>query len=119
MTSKLSLRHPLNQPFSLQDTPFSPEEFPKRVEGRDNLMQHYTAWIEISGGANFTEELVFYPMADPTMVFAEWRGVVEIIPTRRLYEQHYGGLFHIVDGKIILFRKYFNPNPMAGFCCLG
>ena len=94
---------------AVQDMPFSPAGFPKRVEGRENLIQHYAAWPEISGNANFTDELVFYPMADPTMVFAEWRGVVEILPTGRLYEQQYGGLFHVVDGQIQLFREYYDP----------
>ncbi|MEM9979761.1 MAG: nuclear transport factor 2 family protein [Cyanobacteria bacterium P01_D01_bin.2] len=94
---------------AVQDMPFSPEGFPKRVEGRDNLIQHYAAWPEISGNASFTDELVFYPMADPTMVFAEWRGVVDILPTGRLYEQQYGGLFQVVDGQIQLFREYYDP----------
>ncbi|NEQ42553.1 MAG: hypothetical protein F6K00_02905 [Leptolyngbya sp. SIOISBB] len=94
---------------AVQDMPFSPAGFPKRVEGRENLIQHYAAWPEISGNANFTDELVFYPMADPTMVFAEWRGVVDILPTGRLYEQQYGGLFHVVEGQIQLFREYYDP----------
>ena len=94
---------------AVQDMPYAPEGFPRRVEGRDNLIQHYGAWPEVSGTANFTDELVFYPMADPTMVFAEWHGVVEIIPTGRIYDQRYGGLFQVVDGKIVLFREYFNP----------
>ena len=94
---------------AVQDMPFSPDGFPQRVEGRDNLIQHYAAWPEISGSANFTDELVFYPMADSTMLFAEWRGEVEIIPTGRLYEQSYGGLFQVVDGQIQLFREYYDP----------
>jgi len=91
------------------DMPYSPEGFPKRVEGKDNLTEHYAAWPEISGKANFTEHLVFYPMQDSTMVFAEWRGDVEIIPTARNYNQRYGGLFHVVNGKIELFREYYDP----------
>ena len=94
---------------AVQDMPFSPEGFPKRVEGKANLIQHYAAWPEISGEANFTQNLVFYPMQDATMVFAEWRGDVEIIPTGRQYKQQYGGLFHVVDGKIELFREYYDP----------
>jgi len=94
---------------AVQDMPYAPEGFPRRVEGRDNLIQHYGGWPEVSGTANFTNELVFYPMEDPTMVFAEWHGVVEIIPTGRVYDQRYGGLFQVVDGKIVLFREYFNP----------
>ncbi|HEY9736225.1 MAG TPA: nuclear transport factor 2 family protein [Trichocoleus sp.] len=94
---------------AVQDMPYSPEGFPRRVEGRENLIRHYAGWPENSGQANFTNELVFYPMQDPTMVFAEWRGVVEIVPTGRTYDQRYGGLFHVVDGKIVLFREYYDP----------
>ncbi|WP_255414065.1 nuclear transport factor 2 family protein [Pleurocapsa sp. CCALA 161] len=94
---------------AVQDMPFSPEGFPKRVEGKANLIKHYAAWPETSGKANFIDELVFYPMQDATMVFAEWRGNVEIITTGRNYNQRYGGLFHVVDGKIELFREYYDP----------
>lgn len=94
---------------AVQDMPFAPEGFPKRVEGRENLIQHYAAWPEISGAASFTDALVVYPMGDPTMVFAEWRGSVDIISTGRIYNQRYGGLFHVVNGKIVLFREYFDP----------
>jgi ketosteroid isomerase-like protein len=94
---------------AVQDMPFSPEGFPKRVEGKANLIKHYAAWPETSGKANFTDHLVFYPMQDSTMVFAEWRGDVEIIPTGRNYKQRYGGLFQVVDGKIELFREYYDP----------
>ncbi len=94
---------------AVQDMPFSPDGFPKRVEGKANLIQHYAAWPETSGKANFTDELVFYPMQDATMIYAEWRGNVEIIPTGRIYNQQYGGLFKVVDGKIELFREYYDP----------
>ncbi len=94
---------------AVQDMPFSPEGFPKRVEGKANLIEHYAAWPETSGEADFTNNLVFYPLQDATMVFAEWRGDVEIIPTNRQYQQRYGGLFHVVDGKIELFREYYDP----------
>ena len=94
---------------AVQDMPFSPEGFPKRVEGKDNLIKHYAAWPEISGQANFADELVFYPMQDATMVFVEWRGDIEMISTGRQYKQRYGGLFHVVDGKIELFREYYDP----------
>ena len=94
---------------AVQDMPFSPQGFPKRVEGLANLIKHYSAWPKISGQANFTNQLIFHPMQDATMVFAEWRGNVEIIPTKRTYKQRYGGLFHVVDGKIELFREYYDP----------
>ena len=94
---------------AVQDMPFSPEGFPKRVEGKEELIKHYADWPEISGQANFTDELIFYPMQDATKVFAEWRGNVEIVATGRQYLQRYGGLFQVIDGKIELFREYYDP----------
>lgn len=94
---------------AILDMPFSPEGYPKRVEGKEALIQHYAAWPEISGRADFTDKLVFYPMQDATMTFAEWYGDVEMTSTGKQYKQRYGGLFHVVDGKIELFREYYDP----------
>lgn len=81
--------------------------------GKENILKHYAAWPENSGAADFTSELVFYPMTDPEMVFTEFKGNVDIIPTKRRYEQSYGGFFHVQNGKITLFREYFNPAPFV------
>ena len=98
---------------AVQDMPYSPEGFPNRVSGRDNLIKHYAGWPENSGKADFTSQLVFYPMQDPAMVFAEFKGDVDILSTGRKYQQHYGGLFHVENGQIKLFREYFNPVPFV------
>ncbi len=94
---------------AVQDMPFSPEGFPKRVSGKANLIAHYAGWPENAGEADFTSALVFYPMQDPQMVFAEFKGRTQIIPTGRVYDQTYGGLFHVEDGKIKLFREFYDP----------
>ena len=96
---------------AVQDMPFSPKGFPRRVSGKANLIKHYAAWPKNSEKADFTSKLVFYPMKDPEMVFVEFKGDVDIIPTKRKYKQHYGGLFHVEKSKIKLFREYFNPEP--------
>ena len=96
---------------AVQDMPYAPEGFPGRVVGKDKLIAHYAGWPENSGKADFTSQLIFYPMQDPEMVFAEFKGDVDIVPTGRKYLQHYGGLFHVENGKIKLFREYFGPEP--------
>lgn len=98
---------------AVQDMPYSPEGHPKRVVGKKNLVSLYAGWPENSGAADFTSHLIFYPMLDPETIFVEFKGNVEIIPTGRQYEQFYGGLFHVVDGKIKLFREYYDPAPFA------
>jgi len=98
---------------AVQDMPYSPEGHPKRVAGKDNLLAMYAGWPDNAGTADFTSQLVFYPMQDPETIFAEFKGDVEVIPTGRRYRQTYGGLFHVVDGKIELFREYYDPVPFA------
>ena len=98
---------------AVQDMPYSPPGHPKRVVGRDELVMLYSSWPENSGEADFTSHLVYYAMQDPETIFVEFKGDVEIIPTGRQYRQTYGGLFHVVDRKIKLFREYYDPAPFA------
>lgn len=98
---------------AVQDMPYVPSNFPDRVVGKEALIAQYAAWPEVSGAANFTDHLIFYPMQDPRVIFVEYRGEVDIIPTGLTYRQTYGGLFHIDDGKITLFREYFDPREFA------
>lgn len=98
---------------AVQDMPYVPTNFPSRVVGKDALIAQYAAWPEVSGAANFTDHLIVYPMQDPRTVFVEYRGEVDIIPTGETYRQTYGGLFHVDDGKITLFREYFDPREFA------
>ena len=94
---------------AVQHMPYVPEGWSTQVVGRDALIAQYGQWPEVSGQANFTDNLVFYPMLDAQTVFVEYNGVVEILPTGLTYRQIYGGLFHVEDGKITLFREYFDP----------
>ncbi|KZK78259.1 putative PhzA/B-like protein [Pseudovibrio sp. W64] len=96
---------------AVQDMPYSPDGFPDVVEGKANLIKHYSAWPENAGEADFTSNLKFYPMMSPEWLFAEFTGEVEILTTGREYNQIYGGLFHVPHGKIQYYREYFNPEP--------
>jgi ketosteroid isomerase-like protein len=98
---------------AVQEMPYVPAGFPSRVVGREALIRQYAAWPTVSGRARFTDGLRFYPTLDPSIVFVEYRGSVDVIPTGRRYEQRYGGLFHVQDGRITLFREYFDPRPFA------
>lgn len=98
---------------AVQDMPYSPKGHPNRVEGKQAIVKLYSGWPEASGKADFTSDLVFYPMQNPEMIFVEYKGDVEIIPTERRYLQNYGGLFHVKNGQIKLFREYFDPRLFA------
>jgi ketosteroid isomerase-like protein len=98
---------------AVQDMPYSPPGHPKRVVGRQALVDLYRNWPTLSGRARFTDGIRFYPTLDPQIVFVEFHGEVYIIPTNRTYRQTYGGLFHVKNGKVVLFREYYDPAPFV------
>ncbi len=97
---------------AVQEMPFAPREvdFPTRVEGREALIRQYAGWPDNARNPDYTSELRFLPSSDPDLVIIEYRGVTEIVRTNRTYDQRYIGVFQIdEDGKIALFREYFDP----------
>lgn len=50
---------------AVQDMPYAPDGFPKRVVGKPALIRQYAAWPQNSGKARFTDGIVFYPTRDP------------------------------------------------------
>lgn len=98
---------------AVQEMPFAPANFPKRVVGKEAIVALYAGWPQNAGRAEFTDGIVFYPTRDPNLVAVEYKGSVDVVPTGRVYNQRYFGLFHMEDGKIALFREYFDPNAFA------
>jgi ketosteroid isomerase-like protein len=98
---------------AVQEMPYAPNGFPNRVVGKQALIKQYAGWPQNAGRAKFTNGIRFYPTLDPEIVAVEFHGVAEIRSTGRTYDQRYFGLFHVVKGKIQLFREYFDPNVFA------
>jgi ketosteroid isomerase-like protein len=98
---------------AVQEMPYAPNGFPNRVVGKEALIKQYAGWPQNAGRAKFTKGIRFYPTLDPEIVAVEFHGVSEILSTGRTYDQRYFGLFHVVNGKIRLFREYFDPNVFA------
>ncbi|MBW4607439.1 MAG: hypothetical protein KME22_09495 [Hassallia sp. WJT32-NPBG1] len=41
--------------------------------------------------------------------FVEFRGEIEVLATKKPYNNTYAGLFKFRDGQVVLFREYYNP----------
>ena len=93
---------------AVQDMPFSPPEFPSRLEGREAISKHYSSLPQAVGKIDFLD-LKLYTMQDPDWILAEYCGEIEVLATGRLYKNRYCGLFYLRNGKIALFREYYNP----------
>ncbi|RUT08332.1 hypothetical protein DSM106972_015000 [Dulcicalothrix desertica PCC 7102] len=92
----------------VQDMPYSPKGFPKRVEGKAAVTKHYSA-LPTSVGRMVFPDLKIYPTTDPNTFFVEFRGEIEVLATKKPYNNTYAGLFKFRDGKVALFREYFDP----------
>ncbi len=58
-------------------------------------------------------ELGFRELGDPEWTMAEYRCEAEISSNGNRYDNNYLGLFrHAPDGRIEVFREYFNPTPL-------
>jgi hypothetical protein len=92
----------------VQDMPYSPPGFPKRLEGKAAIAKHYSA-LPTNVGRMVFPDLVIYPMVDPNTLYAEYRGEIEVLATGKPYNNIYAGLFKFRNGKILLYREYYNP----------
>jgi uncharacterized protein len=92
----------------VQDMPYSPQGFPKRITGKAAVAKHYAS-LPNSVGRMVFPDLVIYPTTDPNIFFVEFRGEIEVLATGKPYNNTYAGLFKFRDDKIVLFREYYDP----------
>lgn len=95
----------------VQEMPFATAG-PTRLKGKAALAEQYAIvpasyrWIRYP-------ELGFRELGDPEWTMAEYRCEAEISSNGNRYENNYLGLFrHAPDGRIEVFREYFNPTPL-------
>jgi hypothetical protein len=90
----------------VQEMPFAPEWFPDRLDGREAIENQYGRLPDAYESMSF--ERTIRPLADPEWAVAEYVGSIEL-PDGDHYDNTYVGLFHVVDGQVVLFREYFDP----------
>ncbi len=92
----------------VQIMPFAPESFPSPLDGREAVKRQYESLPK-----NFTSMrfpgLTIYPTNDPGLLWATWRGEIQIKATGAMYNNNYAGLFKVRDGRLVEFHEYFNP----------
>lgn len=95
----------------VQDMPFSPPGFPKQVAGADALRSHYDA---ITGSFRSMDLSVISEqrLADREWVILEFEGKL-IQANGEPYNNHFFGIFHVVDGRIALYREIYDTLVFA------
>lgn len=82
-------------------------KMPGRVDGRSAAVEYLSGVMKHFTGLVF-HDVVVSPMADPTTVIVEYSGGCKL-PTGKTYKQVYITVQKFKDGKMILFREFWNP----------
>jgi ketosteroid isomerase-like protein len=94
-------------PDAVQEMPFAPPGFPTRLDGIDALRRQYGGLPDAYASMRF-DVTARHAMADPEWALLEYHGTISQQDGSR-YDNDYAGLFQVIDGRITLFREYFNP----------
>ena len=82
-------------------------KMPGRVIGKTAAVEYLRGVMKNFTGLTF-QDVVVSPMADPSAVIVEYAGGCTL-PTGAPYKQVYITLQKFKDGKMILFREFWNP----------
>lgn len=85
-------------------------ELPQRLEGREAIRRYFADTPKHFQGLVFTN-VRRYRTTDPDVALAEAHGSATIAVTGSGYEQDYIMLVKTRDGRISLYREYWNPIP--------
>jgi hypothetical protein len=83
---------------------------PERLEGREAIRRYFGETPKHFRGLVFTK-FQRYLTTDPEVALAEAHGSATIAATGRQYEQDYFMVLQAREGRIALYREYWNPIP--------
>lgn len=91
----------------VQDMPYSPPGYPKRLAGIDTMRALWTSLLSAARSMAYTIHDI-RPFADGDAAFAEFS--VELVqPSGAVYRNHYFTFFEAENGLITLYRELYDP----------
>lgn len=92
----------------VQEMPYSPAGFPKRLEGKAAIKQQYSSLPKNFHSMQFVNRVV-HETSNPSIFIVEYRGIIDVKLTGKPYNNLYCGVFTIRDSKLVHFKEYFDP----------
>lgn len=90
---------------------FTPEGFPDRVEGRRNVVAHWTSLLAGIERLRWLDVRI-HPTTEPEVLYVEFRTEITFRGGSR-YSNTYCARMDFADGKLRLLREFFDPRPVA------
>jgi uncharacterized protein len=85
------------------------------VEGREEFVKVFSETTAVMfDGMTLTIDHIYMCERPAPAVVVEYRSTATLRSTQRPYSNRYAGIFLIRDGRIALWREYFNPQELKG-----
>jgi len=94
------------------EMPFAPAPVPTTVAGRA-LIGHFADWLFAAVPDLRLLAFDVRETADPQVVVLEMQMTSPVTHTGRTYANTYCSVMRVVDGRIALFREYFDPTVVV------
>ena len=93
---------------TVMEFPFAPLNRPRRVEGKNNIIQYSQAILGIAPITGYTD-IEIHCTIDPDCVIVEMVGHGTVTATGNAFERRYVDVLHTRNGRIQFIREYWNP----------
>lgn len=101
----------------VHELPFAPPGVPKHLQGRENIRGYFAAITSTPMQLTELRDLTIYETTDPEVILAEYEAAGIVVSTGQPYISRYIQVLRARNGKVALWRDYWNP--LAGAQALG
>ncbi|KAJ4857835.1 snoaL-like domain-containing protein [Trichoderma breve] len=103
----------LYAPDAVVEMPNSPHPHPTKVEGLEAIGASVVGFVGSMGDDFNVQIRRIYPIDDEDAAFVEFTMTGTVTLTGKKYEQNYVSYFRAENGKIVLYREYFDSSRIA------
>ncbi len=93
---------------AVMEFPYALPDLPDRLAGRDAIARHLEGLGGLISFDRMSEPTV-HPTTDPAVVIVEFEGFGRGVATGAPYDQRYISVIRTENGRIVLYRDYWNP----------
>ena len=93
------------------EMPFAADPLPRAVPGR-HLIGHFVDWFFTAAPDLHIVSSVVHETTDPELFILELRGEANLSLNSNVYANNYCTHMRIRNGKVVLFREYFDPEEV-------
>ncbi|KAF4331589.1 hypothetical protein FBEOM_14657 [Fusarium beomiforme] len=95
------------------EMPFAPAHIPRTLKGIDAIAESVTGFFNQFDDEFYINVKKIYRVEDDDAAMAEFSVTATVIPTGKVYNQDYILYLRAENGKIVLYREYFDSSRIT------